>query len=160
MFRSYRTLTTPLPVAGSGINAAQRLRFWFSPATSDVGIASPVLSVAGVFLLPLDGPAGVLPRGLAYPSTLSWQTQAELRLDGIAPQGVFLTKPKTSEPLEEARQYLGALPRVGASTLRVELLGGARNTASGATAPVIRESAAFADASLVYRPRFAFVRGL
>jgi len=61
--------TGELTLLRVGYRQGQRIRVWAAPATSNLGAAAPMLSLGGVYLLRLDGPAGVLPRGLAQPTT-------------------------------------------------------------------------------------------
>lgn len=152
-----------LPPAGSGLAQDLRLRLWANPATSNVGVATPVVGVGGFYLLPLDGAAGILARGLAQP-TISTPSVGRLALDAFArrsligaPTGDLATTLPVADALVHHR---GGRPLVGASTLQLDLLGGHRFTGSGATAPLVRSAPGFAAVSVRYRPRFLFLKGV
>jgi len=152
-----------LPAVGSGMGGGQRLRLWAAPATSNVGVASPVLLCGGLYLLPADSDfAGIMPRGLAMPTTLT-PSAGRLTLDAEAGQALlsdYSLNLATSLPAQNAwTYYRGPLPKV-ASGVRLELLVGTRKTASGATGPVVHNAPAFASVSVSYRPRFQFLKGL
>lgn len=72
-----------LPAAGPGLAHADYLRLWVSPASSGGNVATPIVSFGGLFLLALDGPNGVMPRGIGYPSIGNVASSARLALDGI-----------------------------------------------------------------------------
>lgn len=152
-----------LPVTGSGMGGDQRIRLWMTPATTNVGVASPVLVVGGLHLLAADSDAaGLLPRGLAYPSVLT-PSAGKLTVDARSGAAVISSTDldlATANPVVNAWQhYRGQLPRV-ASAVRLDLIGGSRKTASGATAPVVHNAPAFAAVSVSYTPRFQFIKGL
>jgi len=152
-----------LPAVGSGMGGGQRLRVWAAPATSNVGIASPVLLCGGLYLLPVDSDfAGVMPRGLAIPTTLT-PSAGRLTLDSEISQAIlsgYSLDLASALPAQNAwAYYRGPLPKV-ASGVRLELLAGTRKTASGATGPVVHNAPAFASVSVSYRPRFQFLKGI
>lgn len=152
------------PLTGSGADQTLRFRLWAKPATSNLGIASPHFSLGGLYLLPLEGGAGIMPRGIAQPSILTpsvgrFTLDAFTRAAQIAAVGSNLASPLT--PLADAfAHYQGDLPRLVASTLQIDLLGAHRKAASGATAPLAYQGNAHAAVSLSYRPRFAFLKGV
>lgn len=133
------------------------LRLWAAAPTTNVGVATPIVECAGAFLLPL-GNAGLMPRGLAWPTIANPVIRSGLRVD--APTGFAILVTSGDSVIDNAREYRGNLPRVGASTLALSLLGGGRKAASGATTPLVHNAPLYAPVSLTYRPRFAFVKGL
>lgn len=152
-----------LPVTPSGVAAGQRLRVWMAPATTNVGVASPVLLVGGLHLLAADSDGmGILPRGLAYPTVLT-PSAGRLVLDSYVGHAAIshtdFNLPSLGPVANAWQHYRGPLPRV-ASAVRLDLLGGSRKTASGATGPVVQNAPAFAAVSVSYTPRFQFVKGL
>lgn len=123
-----------LPAVGSGMGGGQALRVWMAPATTNVGVASPVIGIGGLFVLPLDSDfAGVMPQGMAVPTT-SAPSAGRLVLDSPAGQALlsgYGLDLATAQPWGNAWQhYRGPLPRV-ASGVRVDLLGGMRETFPG-----------------------------
>lgn len=151
-----------LPAVGSGLGHGELLRLWAKPATSNVGVATPVVAVGGFYMLPLDGGAGFLPRGLAQPTTAG--SVGRLALDSIAGRAVVAAPTgglASTIPFADARAYYrGDMPRVGASTLQLDVLGGGRSIASGATTPLARSAPAFAAVSVRYQPRFLFMKSV
>jgi hypothetical protein len=125
-----------LPPLGSGIAQPLRIRLWTDVGGTNAGIASPMLTIGGLFLLPVDGPAGILTRGLAQPSIAPIGSVGRLNLSGI--RGDAFIGAATGDigsyaPLGDARVYYrGAMPKVGGSTLQLDLL--AANRRMGADA--------------------------
>lgn len=153
-----------LPPVGSGLAQDVLLRLWANPATSNIGVGTPILSIGGLYLQPLDGPAGILPRGLGQPSILT-PSVGRLYLDGYTKRALISqpTGDVGSAPVPAAAaltHYRGGMPMVGASTVQLDVLGAARKVASGATAPIVRSAAQFASVSVRYRPRFTFLKAV
>lgn len=121
-----------LPAVASGAGGGQRLRVWAGTPTTNVGVPSIALALAGLYLLPVEGDAvGILPQGLAIPSTRV-PSAGRLTVDAIADQAI-ISRPDlnlaTANPAANAWLYhRGALPRVTPSSAggRIELIGGAR----------------------------------
>ena len=148
-------MVEPDPQASAFPGATQYLRIW--SMTPSHMVATQTLSIGGIYLLPQDGPGGVLPRGLAYPTITSPLFFPALDLDARSGRTMSLL---ASTPLsEQGGHYRGGMPFVGPSTVGLDLLAGHRAVASGATSPVVFGSRSYAQVSVTYRPRFAFVRG-
>lgn len=152
------------PQTASGQDQSLSFRVWAAPASSNLGIASPYISLGGLYLLPIDGGAGILPRGLAQPSSLT-PSVGRFTIDAYSRQAWVvnvsgdLATPMT--PLGNALAfYVGDFPKVISSSIQLDLLYGARKAASGATAPVAHTAPAFGSVSVTYRPRFTFARGV
>jgi hypothetical protein len=156
-----------IPDIASGVasrGGQQNVRVWVSaPTTGPGGVATPYVRLGGIYLLPLD--AGYLPRGLITPTIGDSATNADVRrlvVDGIGNR-VFLANTidaVVDDPvLEAAAYYRGPLPLVGASSLTIDVCGGARKLAASTSEPLIRSAPHRAAVSVSYRPRFAFVRG-
>ena len=153
-----------LPATASGIGGDQRIRLWAAPATSNVGVASPVLLVGALGLLPIDGDAhGVLPRGLAYPSILT-PSAGKLIVDATNRQVTIndraLDMGTANPALNGWQHYRGVLPYI-ATGGRLDAIGATRKTAaSGATMPPVHNAPAWTSVSVQYMPRFQFLKGL
>lgn len=153
-----------LPLAASGQTQAQRIRVWMSPPTSNVGIVQPLFSIGGLCLIPLDGGAGILPRGLAQPSLLTpsvgrFAIDSEARTAVVA--GLNSDLSAGLAPLGDAfAYYQGDLPKITPSTVGLDLLAGQRKAASGATAPLAWTARSFGAVSVAYQPRFQFMKGV
>jgi hypothetical protein len=153
-----------VPSAQADYTTPLRLRVWSSvPSQANVYAAgSAQVEIAGMYLLPVEGAAGILPRGLAQP-TISNPMVFNPAFDLDARKGRVLSytsNTPTSPIAELAAHYRGAMPYVGASTAKLDLIGGHRKVASGATSPLVYGSRAFAAVSVRYRPRFMFLKGL
>lgn len=160
-----------LPLAGSGVQQPLRLRLW--------GNLSNQLSAqtwfGGVYLLPVDGAAGILTRGMIVPTnsmsnTLLHMTptQAAVEFNPNANEGVYLTPQFYSAaagpapPYMDGRPYYRGVPlRLGASTSQLLLVTGDRTmgnvAASGITAA--QANLEYAQVSVSYRPAFQFLSG-
>lgn len=118
-----------LPPIGSGIPQDVRVRIWGSLGASDAGVATPIINLAGILLQPLDGPAGVIPRGLAQP-TLAAPTAIPGRLSidsynrtimAAVPTGAVGSTIPMQSILGLARSMF---PYVSGSTARLDLFDG------------------------------------
>ena len=153
-----------LPQTASGQDQTLSVRLWGAPGTSNLGIATPWLSVGGLYLLPVDGGAGVLPRGLGQPTSLTpsvgrFALDAYARSVLIVGNSADLATPMT--PLANGLAfYQGDFPRVVASTIQLDVIGAARKAASGATAPLAAQAPLYASVSVSYQPRFTFLRSI
>ena len=140
-----------LPHVGSGIWQGLTLRLWVNPGPTNYGAATRALDIGGFYLLPADSEMGFLSSGLS---------EKRLTVDSHYP-GARLSGQNSDFDVEwvdgEAAQYRGVLPKVTDSTVRVDLLAGARATPSG---PMVRMGPSFASVSLTYRPRFRFLRSI
>lgn len=159
------------PVGSQTANAPEltSLRLWSKPATSNVGVATPILSFGGFYLLPLNGAAGVLPRGLAVPTIhpFASPTQTGYLIDSTLGQqwnfavGNFSVSSQPQPVLDTTAQYRGVQPHLAASNAQLDLLGAGRMVATGAASTVpARNAPTFAKVSIAYRPRFLFMKGL
>lgn len=149
-----------LPAVGSGIQQQQRLRLWANPAS--IG-ASSMFIFGGLYLLPIDGETGIMPRGLSQPSigiAHASQTITGFRAAPDAGPAPWVA----SQPVANGYLYYrGQLPRAGASVVQFDLVGMQRlgSAASGGYPDMIRADGTLrAQASARYRPRFQFLRGL
>jgi hypothetical protein len=152
-----------LPPVGSGLAQNVQLRVW-AMKPSAATFAGTILAIGGLYLQPLDGPAGILPRGLGQP-TIANASSGRFYLDAYTKRALIAqpTGDMGSAPYPAAHAqtwYLGGLPYVGGSTLQLDLLSGSRKVASGATAPLVRDSVKWASVSVRYRPRFAFLKAV
>lgn len=149
-----------------------QMRFWgYVPNTSPA--ASYMLDLLGVFLLPADGPGGYVPRHLEQPSvSYSGGSVVEhgVALDSYARSVTFRNVAAASAGIFDAvegfsgRQfYIGGLPYLGASDTNLNVVFEDRriNSGGGATRlPVVRAYQTATKASVSYRPRFTFLKGL
>jgi hypothetical protein len=153
-----------LPPTASGAAQAPLIRIWVRHG----GAASQYIHWGGMFLLPLDGPHGVLPHGLQIHDPIYqslWCGGLELdaanRRAGVRELSDNLNG---YTPLGNAyRTYRGGLPYVGASTNKLILLPGLNYQASLLTpsyAPGFDLNQQITAATIQYRPRFRFVKGL
>ncbi len=157
-----------LPPAASGQQQSPFVRFWGKPATTNhLGVATPTLDWGGLYLLPVDGESGVMPRGLNVFATgpYAQATFLGLDLDAAARRAVlrgYAADLDSLEPFGNAyRTYRGGLPHVGASTRVLHLLHGVGNATNAETVgPGVKGGVQSAAVSLQYRPRFQFMRGL
>lgn len=161
-----------LPRIPSGpVTEISNIRIWVSPATTNPGVATPLIAFGGAMLVPLDGPNGVMPRGVAQP-TISAQAaidSIDISLDARSRQavlrsnlfGVGFYPDDTVIAVDEARRYYrGDLPIVGASNSQLLLMAGVRREAVDATGPVVHPGPpAYGGAELYYTPRFRFLKG-
>ena len=141
-----------IPALASGFGQSNVVRLWFAPGPS--WIATSTLSVGGMYLLPIAGRAGVVATGISI-----GVNPMQFTADGI--NGVTLLRQQTNNTIigEPLAGYRGVLPQVGASTSQLDLLE-AGHSNSGSWGWMVRDSDAFAAASVRYRPRFAFLKGL
>jgi hypothetical protein len=149
-----------LPAVGSGIQQQQLLRLWANPVS--IG-ASSMFTFGGAYLLPLDGESGIMPRGLSQPSVgiaHASQTITGFRAaPDVGPAPWVSSQPAANGYI----YYRGQLPRAGASIVQFDLIGMQRlgSVASGVYPDMIRADGSLrAQASVRYRPRFSFLRGL
>jgi hypothetical protein len=162
-------LTMPAIASGLPEERGANVRLWVSPATSNVGVSSSLISIGGMWLQPLDGPAGILPRGLVLPTiglpNGSGMVAEGLLVDAINPR-VNITSGDINTDIavgEAAGFYRGRLPYVGASTVQLDIMGAARRTGTvlgQATGPLAMTSPNYISVSVRYRPRFTFMKGI
>ncbi len=157
------------PAAGSGGGASTitTVRLWAGTATTNMGIASPVLECGGVAVLPVGGDAGVVPMGAVWPSVGNWTRT-------LAPQFV-------ADSINR-RMFLGGFAAGAPYNSPANQVGDARIVHFG-DFPVISTAQSFdvvafsrvviatsydikfhggtfgIGGSVSYRPRFAFTRG-
>ena len=135
-----------LPPVASGLTQAVRLRLWAAKATYAATTAHAV-EIDDLSLLPV-GLAGVMPRGVAWPD-FTIPTAGRLALDSdqrTVMVGVPTGDLATTLPARDGLKfYRGDLPRVGGSTLRLDLIAGARRAESATAylAEVIRDAPLF-----------------
>jgi hypothetical protein len=135
-----------IPPLGSGIGQGCRLRLWFNKATyaatSDVGF-----DFDGLWLQPL-GPAGVMPRGLAWPDYTT-PSMGRFALDAYSRSalvGMPTGNLASVLPVRDALEfYRGDMPKVGGSAVRLDVLAAARRAESATAyiAEVLRDSPLF-----------------
>lgn len=150
------------PIAeASGLNNSSLLRVW-TKGTTNPGVATPILSLAGVYLLPLDGAAGIMPRGLVVPTISGPNSIGALRFrPDRAP--MLTNNANVDAPYAPALLYYRGdnHPRIGASVTRLDVLVGHRRQNSVATSPLVYAGVnSMQLASVAMRPRFRFLRGL
>lgn len=144
----------------SGFNSYVGL--WFKPASA---AATQTLSVAGIYLHAVDGPNGIIPRGLGIPTiTQAAGVGQGLMLDTTA-RAAALGANGAGMDFSSVRGnawpfYRGQMPYVSGSTTFLSLLPFPRQSnASGAADPVIWDANPVTLLNLAYRPTFAFLRG-
>jgi hypothetical protein len=153
-----------LPQGGSGLSQRTNVRIWARAATSNLGAATPILDIGGLYLLPVDGAHGVMPRGLTVPSVgagVSVERPAGFVADTAG--RVYLTENGVaSSPVADALQHFrGGQPKVGATTLRLDVFAAGHPVASGASEnPMLHCGQMYAQAAVYYRPRFVFIKGI
>lgn len=154
-----------LPPGPSGFQQPYVIRLWSNPG----GTVATGLSVkfAGMYLLPVDGAAGILTRGLVTPSInagIGIQNGATLDLNSARyTEGmVGVTIVPTINSVAQPRQYdrrtfhRGVAARLGASTTSLSILSGDRVWGS-ASGPVVQANVEFSAVSVSYRPLFQFL---
>lgn len=139
------------------------------------GVTGPAVTFdcAGLMLLPVGGPAGIMPRGLAWPSTNEVVNLSNLMLDSSINM-VGLRAASSVAGLDvgaEAQQitargfYRGEAPYVGGTSRKLVIMPFERYLGFGGTTvltdggPPVRVNTSFVSYSLSYRPRFAFAKG-
>lgn len=153
-----------VPPLASGVPQPVQIRLWARSATTATAVnaATPIIGVAGLHLLPVGPHSGILPRGLAQPTSLA-PSVGRLDLSAIPPGHALVAAPTgplaTYQPIADAlTHYKGGFPAVTASTVQLDLIAGQRKQATAATARIIHTAPAFAAVSVEYRPRFAFLK--
>lgn len=178
-----------LPPMGSGFQGPVELRVWAAMGPSGRNAQAPASNMqmwfGGLYMLPVDGPAGILVGGMAYPSVGGWgptvnipsdaglgsvwanygaspatTIQGQFEMGGIAYTDSFLvTTPGASQALSDVRaQHRGVAPRLGASTNNLSILIGDRR--AGLSAQTVQANFEFARVSVSYRPAFQFLFGV
>lgn len=153
-------LTLP-PQGASGYAQNVAVRLWAKPGIASGAStypASAVVQFGGLYLLPLDRGAGVLPRGLCQP-TIGVGTVGTLRLDQTTNAVVIggaTSALDSIEAIANGRQwYRGDMPIGTPSTISLDILGAGR-ASGGATGTMWRTGLQRAGVSVSYRPRFVF----
>jgi hypothetical protein len=164
-----------LPAAASGVPGGDRLRLW-GRVPSVPAAATWTLSFGGLYLLPVDGAAGILTRGMIVPSYNGALvggiagTQAAVELNGNSVESISLvtgfpaSSPLPAAIVNDGRAFYRGLPlRLGASTSQLLSLTGDRlmNT-QGADGNFVCAQAnlEYSQVSVSYRPTFQFLSGL
>jgi hypothetical protein len=117
-----------LPGAASGIEGPQTLRLWLNLPTAIASAPSastgqqPV-TFGGLFLQPIAPGAGVLPRGLQIPSTLTFGKASGYGLDLSSIDSRQLLYSPPSTVAGQAADYRGQLPYIGASISSINIAG-------------------------------------
>jgi hypothetical protein len=128
--------------------------------------ATGIVDIGGIWLQPLGDAAGILPRGLLQPSYQSPSVLGRLYLSGVTGDAIIASPTSVVGSVgahSHAGQYhRGVLPRVGASTIQLDLnmAGVIANSGQPTGRPPLRSEPHFAQVSVRYRPRFAFMKGL
>jgi hypothetical protein len=134
------------------------LRVWANQPSAG---ATSLLYNAGLWLQPLDGAAGILTRGLAYPS-IGLATGAQETMGAVVRTDVGVY----NEGGDLRPYYVGAVPYAGASLLstsarKLDLLAFQRQAAGASAAvPVVSGTRAYGKVQIRYQPRFSFQRFL
>lgn len=162
-----------LPPAGSGIQQGDRLRVW-GRIPSVPAAATWSLSFGGLYLLPVDGAAGILTRGMISPSYSpgagQTPTQAAVDFNANSVESVEIvagfpaSAPLPAPIINDARPfYRGAPLRVGASTSQLLILTGDRLLNLQGADPnslCVQANVEYSQVSVSYRPTFQFLAGL
>lgn len=152
---------------------AESLRLWAFAASPAVGSAQ--IWFGGLWLLPVDGAAGVLTRGMAIPSIGgAWAggaagfvapTQGGIEFNGNMVESVLITAsypasaPIPAAAVGDGRAYYRGVPlRLGASTTNLVFLTADRTR--NATAGLAQANVEFCQVSVSYRPTFQFLAGI
>ena len=175
---AYQTLDMgeiTLPAGGaSGIQEQMRLRLWLSATTATAYAAT--VAFAGVYLLPLDGPGGVMVRGGMVPSIgglpvggVGAGTQAGFEWNTRFQDEIFLvnTQPGLAAPGAQPQMvadgrafYRGVSPRVGASTNQLIILTSDRISGVNTIPLAYQGNVEYSKVSVSYRPTFQFLYGI
>lgn len=134
-----------MPPVGSGVPQDVRVRIWGAPGNSNAGVATPVINLAGILLQPLDGPAGVVPRGLAQPGLFApTAIPGRLAIDSYArtmaaavPTGAVGSVLPMQSILGMARSMF---PYVSGSTARLDLFDGSHQQRAAYAQEVIADA--------------------
>ena len=162
-----------LPPSGSGVMQAPLIRLWANFPSPPVG--STQFFFGGLYLLPVDGAAGILVRGLAIPSiggafaggagAFVAPTQGGVELNGGFVDSIYLipnappSAPLPAQIIGDGRAaYRGLTPRLGASTSQLLFITGDRER--GATGIVGQANLEHSTVSVSYRPTFQFLEGV
>ncbi|MGH2712833.1 MAG: hypothetical protein ACRDM7_02890 [Thermoleophilaceae bacterium] len=169
-----------LPRGGSGAPSANfSFRVWTKAGTTNQGVASPRVQCGGIHLLPLDEDAAIIPQGLLYPTwynVIATDTSGAVALqhtffagrvvvDGITRGDALQFSVPSSNIFTQdlGRHYRGCLSPelIPRETDRLTVgVGGHVYSEAGATALRFHGGPYRALASVEYRPRFSFVKGL
>lgn len=166
-------ITHPPADVPSGLDKAQ-LRLFFQPASSG---ATQMISLAGLFLHPLDGPNGIIGRGIVQPSVgvpaaligLTQTNAVKVVLDAAQRQtalgffggGLVDFAINTNLIKSAADVHRGGFPFIGASTAWLTVLAETRLLNQPSVVdPLIHSSNISFNVSVAYRPTFAFLKGL
>ena len=159
-----------IPRTGSGLAQAPFIRFWAKPATTNFGgVATPLLHFHGYYLLPVDAPNGIMPRGLSMLTkgpgqygAFSGATVNGMELDAHAREGrmrAHTAALSTKVPVGPIFDYYrGGYPMLTADTRALDLLNLGNYTLASLVPAA--DTLNWASASLEYRPRFQFLKGL
>lgn len=152
---------------------AIRLQLNLAPSgPTSVPSGGAFLKIGGGYLLPLDSPAGILPRGLTQPNTLAppaaqkgtlflnAQTRDNLIFQSADPPGG--TPLATGQEVANTGYitYRGQLPLVGATVNQLTGFVGVRALAAGTIEPPAISPNTRTGVSLSYVPRFTFLHGI
>ncbi len=114
-----------IPEAASGVGQPVMLRLWAKPvANVAAGVATPIIGIAALQLLPLDGAAGVQ-LGIGYPSIAPQPSVGRFVIDpadGPIVAAATGSLASTSPLQDGLLNYTGDLPRVAPSVKRLDLL--------------------------------------
>lgn len=162
----------PGPVASTD-SVEHRFRVWAAPATTNVGVPSPFLKIAGLFLQPLADDSGVMPRGLVTPTiaagTQNTQRGRRMIFDNYRLKTAFVGDQIGGAEIDENSDfwhaagipfYVGHLPRIVATTTSLALLGGVRKIAASTSDPVAWAGSLYAQVAVHYQPQFRFLKGI
>jgi len=155
-----------LPLLGSNPYETQ-VRVWTSPATAAPSLSGTILfDIAGIYIQPLDGAAGVLPRGILQPTVAGPSALGRLYHSAVTRDSLIASPTSvvgSVGPLAPAGQHRGGFPIIGASTTQLDLnLAGipAATFSPPSGQPPVRSEPHYALVSVRMRPRFQFVKGL
>lgn len=158
------------PVLASGVGTALPVsvfRIWAYSPTTNLGLATtPVLNLAGIYLLPAEGDYGILTDGMQQPTYSGAAisvNNSSLRVDSVH-RSVLLGGAGTAyeliAPVFEGRTFhYGAFPEVG-SHVTLEFGITARRNAAGATSAFFHHGVPALGASIRYQPRFTFLKAI
>lgn len=149
-----------LPPQASGYRQGIRLRIWLGYGGGSV--ATALFAFGGVYLLPVDGAAGVLTAGL-FPPDRSTGSQGAIEFNSNWVDSAVIRAAGGTGMFTDARiNFRGITPRLGASMTSLCLLTADRPVGINAnpTGMMAQANLEYAQVSVTYRPQFQFLHGL
>lgn len=155
-----------LPPTASGYQGPVRLRVWANWAGTTAG--SVLFAYGGLYLLPIDGAAGIQTRGMYVPTLYGGGVGALELNNGFSERvdlmDVYPGAATGQTPYDGRSYFRGVMPRIGASTNSLTLLTADRQVGNfqfvTGTYMVAAANVEYSQVSISYRPTFQFMHGL